>query len=187
MKRHDDDFTARAEPNEQIDPDVIYGPYTRYPIQLDDLVCVLRATHYVVSCSVGPDPRNLRTFSAVLDTGSGPNLIRKSALFDGWEQYLVQNETVPRLGNASGQPLRLLSVALIQARFGNSLFDMPFVVADSLALDVIIGTRFMNQHVDAVECRRQCVKTHHGCVLPILARNHDGTFTNTNPVLHRQL
>ena len=186
MKRPVDDFPAQPEtPNEAINPDVIYAPYTRYPRQLDDLVCVLTATHYVVSCSVGPDPRNLRPFSAVFDTSSGPNLTRKSALFDGWERYFVRNATVPRLGDANGGPLRLLGVALIRARFGNSLFHMPFVVADSLALEVIIGTRFMNQHVDAIECRRKCVKLHRGCVLPILARNHDGIFTKTNPVARR--
>ena len=63
---------------------------------------------------------------------------------------------------------------------------MPFVVTDSLAVDVIIGTRFMNQHVDAIECRRQCVKIHRGCVLPIHARNHDGTFTKTNSVARQR-
>ena len=103
MKRPVDDFPAQPEkPNERIDPDVIYGPYTRYPRRFDDLVCVLTTTHYVVYCSVGPDPRSLRPISAVFDTGSGPNLIRKSAFFDGWERYLVRNETVPRLGDANG-------------------------------------------------------------------------------------
>ena len=187
MKRPVEDLPVRPElSNEPIDPDVFYGHYTRYPRRFDDLVCVLTANHYVVSCSVGPDPRNQRPFYAVFDTGSGPNLIRKSALFDGWERYLVRNEIVPRLGDANGRPLRLLGVVLIRARFGNSLFHMSFVVADSLAVDVIIGTRFMNQHVDAIECRRQCVKLHRGCVLPILARNNDGTFTKTNPVAGRR-
>ena len=139
MKRPVDDFPARPEPNEPIDPDVvIYGPYTRYPRRPDDLVCVLTATHYLVSCSDGPDPRNKRPFSAVFDNGSGPKLIQKSALFDGWERYLVRIETVPRLCDANGRPLRLLGVALIRARFGNSFFHMPFVVDDSLAADVII-------------------------------------------------
>ena len=112
---------------------------------------VLTATHCVVSCSVGPDPRNLRLFSAVFDTGSKPNSIRKSAPFDGWELYLIRNETVPQLGDANGRTLRLPGVALIRARFGNSLFHMPFVRVDSLPVDVIIGTRFMNELVDAIE------------------------------------
>ena len=86
MKRPVDDFPARPEPtNEPMDPDVIYGPYTRYPRRLDDLVRVPTATHYVVSCSLGPNPRHLRPFSAVFDTDYVPNLIRKNALFDGWE------------------------------------------------------------------------------------------------------
>ena len=44
----------------------------------------------------------------------------------------------------------------------------------------------MNQYVDAIECRRQCIKLHRGCALPILARNNDGTFTKTNPVPRRR-
>ena len=148
-------------------------------------MCVLTATHYVVSCSVGPDPRNLRPFPSVFDTGSGPNLIRESALFDSWERYLVKNETVPRLGDASGRPLRLCGAVLIRARFGNSLYHIPFVVADSLAVDVIIDTRFMNQLVGFIECRRQCFKLHLGSVLPILARQTDGTFSRIRPVEKR--
>ena len=98
----------------------------------------------------------------------------------------MRYEVVPRLGYANGRPLRLLGVALIRARFGNSVFHMTFFVAESLAVDVIIGTLFMNQHVDAIECRRQCVKLHRGSVLPILARNNDGTFTKTKPVARRR-
>ena len=161
MKRPFEGLSARTETsNAPIEPDVVYGPYTRNPRRFDDLVCVLTATHYVVPCSAVPDMRNLRPFSAVLDTGSGPNCIRTGASFDGWERYLVRNETVPRLGDPNGRPLRLFGVALIRARLGNSLFHMPFVVANSLAVDVIIGTRFMNRHVDAIECRRQYVKVH---------------------------
>ena len=69
-KRRTNDFSARSDPNEPIDPYVIYGPYTQYQIRLEALVYVLTAAHYVVSCSVGPDSRNLRPFFEVLDTGS---------------------------------------------------------------------------------------------------------------------
>ena len=44
----------------------------------------------------------------------------------------------------------------------------------------------MNQHVDAIECRRQCVKLHRGFVLSILARNNDGSFTKPNPIAGRR-
>ena len=98
----------------------------------------------MVPCSAQPDPRNLRPFLAVFDTGSGQILIRKSALFVYWERYLVQNETIPRLRDANGRPLRFLGVVLIRARFGDSMLNLPFVVADSRSVDITIGTRFMN-------------------------------------------
>ena len=168
-----------------MDPDVIYGPYTQYPKQTVELVCVLIATHSFVSCPVVPVPHILRPFPSVFDTGSGPDLIQEIALFDGWERYLVKNETVPRLCDANGRPLRLRGVMFIRARIGNSLYHHPFIIAESLAVDVIIGTRFMNQHVDSIECRRQCIKLHRGSVLPMLARQSDGTFPRASPMSKR--
>ena len=44
----------------------------------------------------------------------------------------------------------------------------------------------MNKHVDAIECRRNCVKLRRGCVQPILARNSNGSLAKTHPVDKRR-
>ena len=47
-------------------------------------------------------------FYAVFDTGSGMDIVKRDALFDGCEKLLDKNATMPRLGDANGRPLRLL-------------------------------------------------------------------------------
>ena len=115
--------------------------------------------------------------NAVFDTGSGMNIVKRDALFDGWETLLDKDATMPRLGDANGRPLRLLGEITLRIRFGNTTYRVPFVVAEKLAVNVIIGTRFMNRYVDAIECRTQTIRLLRGATIPILSRTNP---RNTN-------
>jgi len=52
-------------------------PYTEY---LRDPVCSLSRYNYKVAAAIGENSSSLRTVLSVLDTGSGPNLVRASAV-----------------------------------------------------------------------------------------------------------
>ena len=97
-------------------------------------------------------------FNAVLGNGFGMNIVKRDALFDGWEKLLDRDATMPRLRDANGRPLRLLGEITLLIRFGNTTYRVPFIVADMLAVNAIIGTRFMNRYVDAIECGTQTVR-----------------------------
>ena len=60
---------------------------------------------------------------------------------------------------------------------------MPFIVADTLAVNVIIGTRFMNRYVDAIECRTQTIRLFRGATVPILSRTNQ---RNTNTKIENE-
>ena len=111
-------------------------------------------------------------FNAVFDTGSGMNIVKRDALFDGWEKLLDKDATMPRLGDANGRPLRLLGEITLRIRFGNTTYRLPFIVADKLAVNIIIGTRIMNRYVDAIECRTQTISLFRGAKIPILSRTN---------------
>ena len=91
-------------------------------------------------------------FNAVFYTGSGMNIVKRNAIFDGWETLLDKDATMPRLGEANGRPLRIFGEITLRIRFGNTTYRVPFIVADKLAVNVLIGTRFMNRYVGAIEC-----------------------------------
>ena len=65
--------------------------------------CLLMATlHYVVSGSIGVKAKTMHPTPVVIDTGSGYNVIRRSALPHNWESYVTVDRDLPRLGDASG-------------------------------------------------------------------------------------
>ena len=115
--------------------------------------------------------------NAVFDTGSGMNIVKRDALFDGWEKLLDKDATMPRIGDANGRPLRLLGEIKLRIRFGNTTYRLPFIVAYKLAVNVIIRKRFMNRYVDAIECRTQTKRLFRGATIPILSRTNK---RNTN-------
>ena len=51
------------------------------------------------------------------------------------------------------------------------MYRVPFIVADKLTVEVIVGTRFMNRYVDAIECRNQTIQFNRGGKIPILSRH----------------
>ena len=114
----------------------------------------------------------MRPFNAVFDTGSGMNIVRQDALTDGWQTWLTKDTVLPTLGDANGRPFRLLGEIVLRIRFGNTTYRVPFIVADKLAVEVIVVTRFMNRYVDAIECRNQTIRLNRGGTIPILSR-HD--------------
>ena len=86
------------------------------------------------------------------------NIIRQNTLTDGWQTCLMKDTILPALGDANGKPLRLLGEIVLRIRFGNTTYRVPFIVADKLAVEVIVGTRFMNRYVNAIECRNQTIR-----------------------------
>ena len=132
---------------------------------------MLQSSHYIVAGSVGLHRRHMRSFNIVLDTGAGINVIKTSALPVGWENHLIEGADLPELGDANGKPLKLQGAIRLRVRFRNSVFLTTFVIADRLAVDIILGTCFLNKHVRAIECsegRVQFLKK--DTKLPILDR-----------------
>ena len=118
----------------------------------DSRACLLTSSHYIVSGSVGPHPSAMRPFHMAFDTGSGYDVIRLRDLPHGWEQYRIPDAPMPPLGDANGNRLRLLGKVALRVRFGPSMYRVAFLVAERLAVSVIIGTSFMNRHVRGIMC-----------------------------------
>ena len=134
---------------------------------------VMASLHYTVSASIGLTHKATVPTQVVLDTGAGHNVIRRSSLPKGWQDYVTTNKDLPTLCDASGHVLSTTSEVLLRVRFGNALYRVTFVVVDKLSCPVLLGTRFLNRHCDAIHCRKGTV-AFTGDVLPILGRHAPG-------------
>ena len=129
------------------------APLSTTPVVRNGLVCVLSAVHYAVLGGIGPNARSLSPKIITMDTGSGYALIRKSNLPSDWERYVIEGAATTKLGDANGHALKIEAMVHLTTRLGNSIYRVPYMVVESLAVDVILGTDFMNEHVDHICCR----------------------------------
>lgn len=60
---------------------------------------------------------------------------------------------------------------MANVRFGNTLFRVKFLITERLAVDVIVGTSFLNSHVIATRCSEQKIEFRTEMV-PIISLGH---------------
>lgn len=106
--------------------------------------------------SIGTSHRELQARSISIDTCSGYNVVARSALPPDWKSHLAPHHgPLPRLAKADSSPLPLLGVVSLAVRFANNIYRFPFVIADSLAVDVIVGTPFIDKHVRLIDIEKR--------------------------------
>jgi hypothetical protein len=66
-------------------------------------VILFQYRNYKLCVSVGVSRAVLAPLKAVFDTGAGPNLVREGILPKGWERFLIPNQPLPLINNASGK------------------------------------------------------------------------------------
>lgn len=81
------------------------------------------------------------------DTGAGFNIICRAALEPGWEYKGDEKAKPPRLSIENGRPLRLGKSVGLTMRLSNTLYREKLIVAERLAVEVIVETAVLNHNV----------------------------------------
>ena len=137
-------------------------------------------SHYTVSGSIGSHTSNMRPLLITAETGADYKLIRLDPLPEDWQRFLFEDSKQPKLGDANGNLIHIEAVVHLSVRLGNAIYRVPFLVAEQLAVAALLGTSFMNRHVDHICCRSQEIDLHQGCTIPIL-QAHGGYLTEQAP------
>lgn len=116
-------------------------------------VCVLTEKLYMVPATIGVDTTVMHQQDVAADTCSGYSPIARRSLFLGWEDCLLKDSKVPNLPGASKTPLYLAEVVSYALQHGNTVHRASFIVAKQLALDVLSGTRFLNEHLRIIDVK----------------------------------
>ena len=157
------------------------APLSNTPVVRNGLMCVLSVVHYAVSGSIGPNARSLSPKIITRDTGSRYALIRKLNLPSDWERYVIEGAATPKLADANGHALKIEAMVHLTTRLGNSIYRLRYLVVESLAVDVILATAFMNEHVDHICYREQMIGLHKGSTIPLLTASEVFPQRRKNP------
>ena len=125
--------------------------------------------NYKIYADLGFTPFLLEKKLTVLDTGAGPNFIRKSDLAPGFEQY-VRYGPLPSISDANRNPLRMLGTIELLVRLQNRTLKCDFIICERLAAAVILGADFCDRFVEAIHPRKKNVELDDGTTIPIVRR-----------------
>ena len=130
------------------------APRERAPDQ--EPVLTTASRHYTFSGSVGSDHKTMMLKPIMVDTGSGYNVIcQGGALPPGWERRITHSADFPALGDANNNPLCVRHEVKLRIRLGDATYPVRFIVVNRIACSVLLGTHFLDQHVDAIKCRQR--------------------------------
>jgi len=108
--------------------------------------------NYRIVTSLGLDKLSLLAFGVVVDTGAGPNLVRRNALApDCLPQVLTsQEEEQVRLRDANNARLRTSGTVTLWLQTGARIAPVPFLVVDDLSVSVILGCTCIDDNAHAI-------------------------------------
>lgn len=93
----------------------------------------------------------------ILDTGAGPNFIRKSELPTGLETQL-STKPLPNICDANKNPLQMLGVIKLRVHLGHTQVTLKFIVCKTLAPSTIIGAGFCERSVNSIQLTQKLVE-----------------------------
>ena len=133
-----------------------------------EAVFVLAKRNYKVYANIGLDTRHMTRFMTVLDTGAGSSFIRLGEIPHGMRDRIQPLPSEANIRNASGKPVPIMGTIDLQVQIGSTLEKVTFLVADKLAVAVILGCDFCDKHVEAIKPRLKIVEMDTGSIVPIV-------------------
>ena len=130
---------------------------------------LLAKRNYKVYADIGYGPSLTVRQVAALDTGAGPNFIRKDEL-PATALSQIRHTELPRVTDANRNPIRMRGAISLTARLGKYLCKVDFLVAERLAVPVLLGADFCDRFVEAIHPRKRVVELADGSEVPIIRR-----------------
>jgi hypothetical protein len=124
-------------------------------------VTLFQSRNYKLCVSIGVSRAVLAPGKAVFDTGAGPNLVREGTVPEGWKNFLVPNQLLPRINNASGKRMPVRGVIVLYVQVGDLLTRVRFYVFPGLGTPCILGN-FINLHVRSIHPKERRVDLNEG-------------------------
>ena len=121
-----------------------------------DPVCALSARNYRLNVAIGASSTRFYRALSVLDTGAGPNVVRASCVPEEARKTIDKEREVVNLTSASRDPLKVLGIVHLHVKVGDYTCRQPFVVVEDLSAEVLLGTTFIDAHVEVIWVRRRC-------------------------------
>lgn len=143
---------------------------TKLPVRDDSVVRLFAHQNYtidVVLAGAG-DPLG-SPLNAVVDTGAGPCFIRRSDVPSGCTVYELPSNA-PGVVGANGEGISLGGVVEVLIQIGTLAVKQSMIVSETLPVSVVLGTSFIDCHVDTIAPKGKFITLSDSSQVPIVSQ-----------------
>ena len=133
----------------------------------DSTVNLMKTDHYKITVLLGCTCTVMHSAEVVLDTGAGPNFVRKSLLPSDWNRYSAGASGCPPIRHANNRRLKLSGVVPMYVDIGGLKLRISFLVCRELAVHAILGCDFIQKYVEAILPQESKVVLRYGGAIAI--------------------
>jgi Retroviral aspartyl protease len=125
--------------------------------------------NYKLTVDVEYAPGTYRNTIAVLDSGASFNIIHVQALPKGWEQIpnIDPNGATRNLQDTKGTIIQNISTIHMNIMMGKEAKRIRFLVMKQLAVPLILGCEFLNEHIRSILPKDQSIELLSGETIPL--------------------
>lgn len=105
----------------------------------------------------------------MVNTGAGPNFIRKDEL-PLRVDIIIRPRPLPNAADANNNPIMMTGLIEPVVRFGSRIANAEFILCERLAAPVKNGCDFCDRVVEAIYPRKKTIQLDDGSTVPILRR-----------------
>jgi len=145
---------------------ILPGP--RVPIAVESFVCCISASNYQVAALLSATTGYEFATRAILDTGSGPKLIRADLLPKGLTLSPPGVLAKGLFHDVNGGLLPIIGCVTLWVQSGDQRTPVCFGVVRSMSTPVILGNSYTDQAVRSIDVEHQTVRLMSGGVIPII-------------------
>jgi Retroviral aspartyl protease len=137
--------------------------------ELHPILIMKNFENYKLAVEVEYIPGTTRPMIAILDSGASFNIIYEQALPKGWEETCAVDltGTVRNLQDASGNISQNINTIYLNVKIGIESKYLRFLVVKELAVPIILGCEFLDEHVASIHSKTKTLELLSGRLLPL--------------------
>lgn len=136
---------------------------------------------YKLCFSIGIHTHELAPNKCLLDTATGLNLINANLIHLEWINR-VKHTDLPRFRTATKEPIHLQGTILLHHQIGNLNTRVWFSIFPNLAVDLLLGTSFVDRFIRGIFPGERKVEPWHSQPVAIRASHHKENSETNAPI-----
>lgn len=127
---------------------------------------VMARRNYTIFANIGLSRRATWKFATILDTGSGPSLIKKYVFHESLWKNLQPSGSSVTIRDSNTRSVNVDGTIDLVVNIGRSVKTVSSNVVERIATQIILGCHYYDKHIESIRHRQKIAELADGTIVP---------------------